>query len=363
MAYQGTALDEHIRRNWAPPEHMSRRPVPATSDKKPPGQGNDDWVMRHGFHVPRSCLREDRDVSLGASTHPRHTRYDLDALTRSRLLHIRRPSWTLAEWSAAAQWGLEYFVDSADTCALTSGVTRHANGPEDVSRRRRTRQLLAIPTVRTDPHFPHLRVTPPILTLIHCLRSVLGDGHSWHVPHGAGLTDSGLRAVQLIDSLCRTFRIDPDDLPAACAHHIDQDFLRTVVGFCDRGADSPPETLMRLMVRSVAAAVTTEEFTSQLVVHADGSVSDPVHGGPTGPERIVARLDLGCANLKLAFQYDGSGHLAVSTRGRDSRVNTELSNLEWHVLRLTWGHLKDRGLLRATVLDGIRVCEQRHSQR
>ncbi|MGP5928328.1 hypothetical protein [Corynebacterium glyciniphilum] len=342
---------------------MTRRPVPVTADRKPPVHGDDGWVTRQGLRVPRSCLRKDSEVSLGASTHPRQIRYDLDALTRSRLLHILRPSWTLAEWSAAAQWGLEFFVDSADTCALTSGVTRHAHGPEDVSRRRRTRQLLAITTVQTDPRVPDLQVTPPILTLIHCLRSVLGDGHSRHVLRGTGLTDDGVRAVQLIDSLCRVFKIDPAELPAACAHHIDQDFLRTVVGFCDRGTDSLPETLMRLMVRSVAAAVTTEEFTSQLVVHADGSVSDPVHGGPTVPERIVARLDLGCANLKLALHYDGSGHLAVSTRDRDSRINTELVNLGWHVLRLTWGHLEDRELFRTTVLDGVRLCQQRRSER
>ncbi|MGP9723996.1 endonuclease domain-containing protein [Corynebacterium sp. AOP40-9SA-29] len=341
MAYKGGELDQWIWARWLPQEHLLTRPVPTLAE------------------VPAGCLRPAVDVSFGAAGHPRRIAYELDAVTRSRLLHLRRPAWTASVWSAAAMWGLEYFVDSADTCALTSGVTRPATGPDEVSRRRLTRQLREIPPMRPDRYHPYLQVTPPVLTLVHCLQSVLSGGHSWLVLPGTGLTDTGVRAVQLVDALCRIFRIDPAVLPDVCGHHIDRNVLRSVVGDCDRGADSPPETLMRLMVREVAGPLTTQEFRTQVVVHADGSISDPVHGGPAGAGRIVARLDLGCPALRLAIQYDGSGHLDRSRRDRDSRITTELTNLGWHVLRITWGHLKDPALFLATVADAIRLCERR----
>lgn len=69
------------------------------------------------------------------------------------------------------------------------------------------------------------------------------------------------------------------------------------------------------------------ELVPQLVVHAGGSVSDPVHGVTPGEGRIIARLDLVIAECRLGLQYDGSGHLARSQRDRDSRITAELGNL------------------------------------
>lgn len=123
---------------------------------------------------------------------------------------------------------------------------------------------------------------------------------------------------------------------------------------------------MRLKVSGILRALVARgaladlpDLTAQLVVHADGATSDPVHTGITGSGRIIARLDLGIASLRLGLQYDGSGHLVKEQRDRDSRITADLANLDWHTLRMTFGHLTDDRLLWKTVTDGIRLCLSR----
>lgn len=388
MAYLGGALDRKITQERITPLHVVQRLRPVRPEELGISASSPDPTETHvevdGLWVPRQNLRDATLVSLGGRSHPRGLTYDLDAVTRARLCHLQRRGQVMSGWSAAAEWGLEYFVDDADTSVLGGGVSRVATSPSEISRRRRTRALAQIPTYCVDPEFRDLRVTAPVLTIIHCLQSVWAGTHSWPLPAGAtparaGLTGTGVRAVQLIDAMCCLYGVDPAELPAACAHHLDRDRMETVVAWCDQGAESPMETVLRLMVRQVARPVTDASFHSQLVVRADGSVSDPVHGeagagwagtGRAGTggmtsgagrdsRRIVARLDLGCPALKLALQYDGSGHLARSVRDKDSEVNADLTNLGWHVLRFTKGHLDRPDKLAAAVTDGIRLCERR----
>lgn len=73
----------------------------------------------------------------------------------------------------------------------------------------------------------------------------------------------------------------------------------------------------------------------------------------------MARLDLGCEELKLALQYDGSGHLHRSVRDRDSRINAELANLDWHVVRVTKGYLDDAAAFGKVLRDAVGLCERR----
>ncbi|MGO2636396.1 MAG: hypothetical protein ACTH9X_08195 [Corynebacterium variabile] len=134
----------------------------------------------------------------------------------------------------------------------------------------------------------------------------------------------------------------------------------------DQGTDSPMETVMHLKVRRILHGLAARrtlpplpELVPQLVVHADGSVSDPAHGVTPGVGRIVARLDLAIAECRPGLQYDGSGHLARSQRDRDSRITAELGNLGWYPLRLAYGHLTDGDLLWKTVTDSLKLCLSR----
>jgi hypothetical protein len=367
MGYLGTELDRRIMRGRVTPLHVAQRPRPVRLSElgrkaSAPEQLEATHVQVDDLWVPRQNVRDAALVSLGAQSHPRGLAYDLDALTRARLCHLRYPHRVMAGWAAASEWGLDCFVDDADTSVLAGGVTMVTASSTDISRRRRTRALARIPTYRIDPEFPDLQVTAPVLTLIHCLQSLWSGEHAWKIPEGTGLTDTGARGVQLVDAMSRTFGIDPRELPGACAHHLDRSRMELLTSWCDQGAESPMETLLRLMVRRIMKG-TGRVFSSQMVVHADGSVSDPVHGGASGNGRIVARLDLGCEELKLALQYDGSGHLHRSVRDRDSRINVELANLDWHVVRVTKGHLDDVRALEKDLRDAVRLCERRLAQR
>ncbi|MGO1949066.1 MAG: hypothetical protein ACTH1D_05490 [Mycobacteriaceae bacterium] len=282
----------------------------------------------------------------------------MGAVSRIRKIALEHPGWVATGWSALAGWGLTYFCDDADTCVLSGGRPRLASHRGDVTRRRNQGVHAGVTVYRPDPWCPELMMVPPVLALADCLRSLARGEHRWNVLPGTGLPDSEVRVVQLIDAVSQVFDVPPGAWPDACLNQTDTARLRRLVKLCDQGAESPMETMMRLLVGRLFPG-----FISQLVVHGDGSVSDPVHGGDAGAGRIVARLDLGHPGLKLALQYDGSAHLAAGRRDRDSLVNTSLANLGWHVLRVTHGHLRDLDLLAETLQDGIRICRGRSAPR
>ncbi|MGO1379586.1 MAG: hypothetical protein ACTH2Y_10750 [Corynebacterium sp.] len=365
MAYRGTTLDEELIRQWPRLDEgrWLRRPDTRANIEAgrlagllAGGDIGDGYVQVGELWVPRAAVRDPAQVNWGASGHPRGLAYELDALTRVRIALTRRPDWIAHSWSAARVWGMPYFCDDADTCVLSRGRSRPAPTPQQVSRFRGERTLATVPTrVRVDSGMPGLRTTPPILTAIHCLRSLRAGSHAWRVPDGTGLDGNELRAVQFIDAFCALSGCDPLRLVAACGDHYPQRHLAELVAMADRGAESPMETVMRLQVQRLFG----EGFISQLVIRQDGTVADPVHTTDVAGRGVVARVDLGSPTLKLALQYDGSGHLERRRRDTDSRVNAALANLGWHVLRLTYGHLRDLDLLQRTVAEGIALCRRR----
>lgn len=360
--YRGGDIDKEVASSWEEPEFLRGTPRPGTGES-PPGE---DYTQVNGIWVPTASIRPDEDALRGAGHHPRGHAFNLDALTRARIWADRYPGWTLTAWSAAKAWGLPWFCDDADTCAIAETTPRRARDARDCTVRRRTPSLKTVPDMRIDPLCPDLRVTPPVLTLIHCLQSVWRGEHRWQVVPGTGLTDRGLLAVQTIDAFCAHFDLSPAVLPDACRDQFSAPALKRIVAVADQGTDSPMETVMRLKVRRIlellvsrGALASMPVVTPQLVVHADGSLSDPVHGGTPWTARIIARLDLGVAEYRLALQYDGSGHLARHQRDRDSRITAELGNLGWYSLRLTYGHLTDDDLLWKTVTDALKLCLSR----
>lgn len=364
--YWGGEIDKIVASAWEEPEALrtTARPVPvALPGESPP---DERYTQVNGLWVPVSSVRRDKDVARGAGQHPRGHAFHLDALTRSRIQADRHPGWTLSAWSAADAWGLPWFCDDADTCMIGDTTPRTARNVDDCTVRRRTPSLKNVPDIQIDTLPPDLRVTPPVLTLIHCLQSVWRGDHRWFPIQGTGLTVRGVQMVQTVDAFCALFDLSPTVLPDACRDQFSARTLKRIVSVADKGTDSPMETVMRLKVRRMLRILNARgtipslpAVVPQLVVHADGSVSDPVHGGTPGIGRIVARLDLGITEYRLGMQYDGSGHLARSQRDRDSRITAELGNLGWYSLRLTYGHLNDDELLWKTVADALKLCLSR----
>lgn len=101
--------------------------------------------------------------------------------------------------------------------------------------------------------------------------------------------------------------------------------LRQALALADAGAESPAETLARLVLKPVLPGLRTQ------VTLRDG------HGWP------LARFDLADEALRLAFEADGRrGHagdaMAAKDRGRDARTEA----LGWVTERATWYELRCR---------------------
>lgn len=272
------------------------------------------------------------------------------------------PEWAATSWTSLGVWGVEYFVDDADTCVLSNGRASLATTASAVTRHRNQSVHAETCVYSPDPYCRDLQTVPPVMAFAMAFRSLAGGQHRWPVPQGTDLSDDDLRAVQLIDAVSTTFGVSPRQWPDACHYLLSTRRLRRLAAMCDQGAESPTETVMRLMAAQIEPGLV-----SQLVVLADGTVADPVHvdgllpgkiaSGQSG--RIVARLDLGHPELKLALQYDGAGHMTASRRDRDSKVNADLANLGWHVVRITYGHLRNPDLFATTLRDAVAYCRRR----
>lgn len=99
--------------------------------------------------------------------------------------------------------------------------------------------------------------------------------------------------------------------------------LRTAVGLADARAESPPETLARLLLLPVLPEL---EPQVELVDHA---------------ARLIARFDLGDRSARLAVEADGkAGHAGPVMVAKDRRRDRRSEAYGWHTERVTWFELR-----------------------
>ncbi|MEH6382480.1 MAG: hypothetical protein V7768_12335 [Dietzia cercidiphylli] len=126
-------------------------------------------------------------------------------------------------------------------------------------------------------------------------------------------------AIAKIDAVCNRSRIAVSEVSALARglrglHGLQR--VRSLLRWCDQRADSPPETRLRLLiVRS-----DLPDPTPQVEIHNEYGVK-------------VATADLAYEVGKVAVFYDGDVHRGRSTWEYDARVNAELSELGWQVVR------------------------------
>lgn len=135
-----------------------------------------------------------------------------------------------------------------------------------------------------------------------------------------------VEAVALIDPLVARGVLTADQIrDHALARTGDRGWRRLyrVAGLTDGGAESPPES--RLRVRLVLAGLPRPE--TQYVITRDG--------------RFVARVDLAWPEFKIAIEYDGMWHHDPVQFHRDRRRLNQLLNEEWLVLHVTAQRLRD----------------------
>lgn len=153
--------------------------------------------------------------------------------------------------------------------------------------------------------------------------------------------DDDDRAIAKVDAVCNRSRTDVSVVRALAfdlsgMHGLQR--VRRLLRSCDGRADSPPETKLRLLI----ARSGLPDPEPQLVIYNEYGVR-------------IAKADLAYEHDKVAIFYDGSGHRSKSTWEYDARVNAELAELGWQVIRVTGQMLRNP----AAVLRQIAAALQR----
>ncbi|WP_158407998.1 hypothetical protein [Corynebacterium epidermidicanis] len=167
-------------------------------------------------------------------------------------------------------------------------------------------------------------------SVIDALKAIESGAATWWVPLISDLKKEEIRMVQIVDATRRYIGLSWADLKAAGHRRIKRKLLKTIWALSDPGADSPPETYLRLAVRDLTNWTSQREF-----FRANGA-------------RLTA-ADLADEKSKVALFYDGEHHLHRDQRDYDSDVTQQLRLQGWEPIRITAGQLRNIKELRMRV--------------
>jgi very-short-patch-repair endonuclease len=209
----------------------------------------------------------------------------------------------LAGRSAACLWGARYAVDRPDPV--------EACVPLDSGGRNRRGLVLRRAAVASE----HVTVRDglPVMT---------GTRAAWEVAATHRLDT----AVPVLDEMLRLGIVDSGELVALAASLAGRPgSLRAqrAIGLADAGAESPPESRLRL-------ALVRRGLTPRTQVR----VRDP-------EGRVVAKVDLGFPDERVAVEYDGAYHAESGQFAKDRRRLNALQAAGWVVVFVTAADLAD----------------------
>lgn len=290
-------------------------------------QIRDEWVsVDYGMYLHVDQLLPE----VTDSGFPRARRVHPATLALAHL--IRHPQRIATGFAAAGFYGMKYYVDEEPLEFLAPKGATVGNAPAHV---------LLTPTRHLEKHrstarpvhdsFPHLLHTDPWTTLSHMLRTVdapdVGREQRWKVPDLSslrpGFTPDFIRCVQVSDAFHQALGqqdiLRPELLRVPGG--VDAATCAPVLGFTDPGAESPPETLLRLAVSDLAPGLQ-----SQIPVFKEDG-------------KLLTVSDLGWEERGLHLMYDGVHHQQRDQRDHDSEVLAALQHGGGRVLRVTAGNL------------------------
>lgn len=289
-------------------------------------------------------------TSLTAGACTRDLLRTIPAATLVRAHHRRHPTHLATGFAAGAMLGMRYLVDDAPLEFLAtrgagcSNPAAHLN----LTRTRRHDRLFRTAT-HPDPAFPTLACTTAGYTLGRMIRTLHkpdpGVALQWAVPDlrriQPQLSPAFIRSVQASDCFHQALRRSvPGSLESLVqTRTVDASLAAGVLGATDPGAESPPETVLRLAVADLAPGLQ-----SQVPVWRDNG-------------SLLTATDLGWHDRGVHLFYDGEHHLKRTQRDHDSEVLAHLQRDGGHVLRVTAGNLRDADsveVLRERVRDALR---------
>ena len=272
--------------------------------------------------APRALKRADCDISLGARSHPQHLRFMFDAITRARGHHLGCPDGIISSWAAAAYAGLPFWADNTHTTLMAKPGRRRSTSPL-LPNRQIARSN--IPIYQPDPDFPSLQVMQPELAAAYCLSDIYRGHHAWWANKVPGLTFREVRAVQFLDAMRFHTSLNTGSLLEDARDIFDHKRLQQLIRLSDPGAESPPETILRLIAAPLRPGLTT-----QIPIFTTGCL-----------RKLLTIVDAGWKDIRVGLFYDGEHHLHRNQRDYDSEVWATMHELGWACLRITQGMLRE----------------------
>lgn len=281
--------------------------------------------IEYGAYLHNKALLPEKT----SSGFTRQRRVPALALVRAHALH--NPDHVATGFAAGTGYGMNYFVHDEIMEFLVSRGAECANSAPHL-KLTRTRQLASfVKDARTpDRAVPTLKCTAPAVTLGYMLRSleIQDDARDqrWKVPDLTSvrphLSASFIRSVQSSDALHQALGFV---IPGTAANirGVSPAVASVVLGSTDVGAESPPETLLRLVVADLAPGLRT-----QIPVFRDNGF-------------LLTTVDMGWEEQRVFLFYDGEHHLERTQRDHDSEVLATLQRHGGRVFRVTAGHIKD----------------------
>lgn len=226
---------------------------------------------------------------------------ELDTATRDLAARCWAVGGVLAGWSSAAVLGARWVPDHVPEVVLPTHVRR----PSGV----RVHQVRLHPDEIEE--VDGVVVTTPART-------------AYDLGRRLPLID----AVAAVDQLCRVGICGPAQVASVAAQHLGARGLvrlRQVLELVDPGAESPPESALRVLL--VTSGLPRPR--PQVEVFDRGG-------------QLVARCDLGWERWRVVAEYDGAHHRSGRQLTLDVDRYEALEQLGWTVVRVTGTHLAQR---------------------
>jgi very-short-patch-repair endonuclease len=334
----------------------TRRPMPekvpvARADLVAQGMG---WRKIDRLYVPSGPgMLVPRDtVGAGLPTGEDAGPFRHDIVTRARSQVRPDGEAVVGFWAALAGHGLPRWADT-EPVVLHVGSRSRGSLVADVAARTPLLATLRprpadLPTTRPDPCCPYLQVVTAPVATAQCLTTVIAGKKAWHAPEVPGLDRRTVNGVQLLDAVLQCTVLSPDDLLSGAANRVRRDRMERLIALADDGAQSPRETVLRLMVRDSLPPGFT--WSSQVPV----AVSEEWWGTrSTVP-------DLACEDLKVALYYDGGHHGTGEQKSTDFDLFQRLRDLGWEPVRIDKALMKKYVTMMETVDNAVLRAYRRY---
>lgn len=310
--------------------------------------------QRH--YLPVELERSMREQELGARANAHGFAYSHHMISRIRARTMCTPKVTFIGWAALRILGLPYWTNDMPVQLVTSAGGRRPKTPheahfiqsqqsveqslEDADRRRWNAEFHDLPA--------QTQCISATSALAQALRDVMRGDVRWWLPalgwfkDVVQLSPADIRPVQLLDA---TRRFLPGDILRLVSNSqlasssgtphgrtmelakgmVNQTRLRRLVQLSNPLTDSPIETLLRLVLRTMIP-----DLKPQVTLMHKNMSDTP-----------LTTADLWSESARIAIFYDGGHHDSAEQRHIDARIDRDLQSQDIRVLWFTKYDLKN----------------------